>query len=375
MKKYSIGFILIEIVVMLAISCIPTIFVFLYTDPEKNLTIPSFIVFLFLAFILYTSLANRILFPIAKKTMENRSEKEGFVISDTFYNRQSNSCASVLSIDEVHGKIAYVSVHNPFKFQTADVKDLTDVSSGYVEGPFGGTRYVYYQFAYKNIRMRIPTFTARSMYFLTANVVQTAIAKADSFRDSILELQQKQMEEKRSKEVPFPFTNHIIKHPDIWSDITVNEIPQYMGDLAKKYNMHFKLIIDIEMAMFNEKCCLIIGIDRDDGVILRTTFSEDGRRVEYEVDQYFASKFDASDREGIDFKWDHMSQKIRNELMVMSRGLDSKWSGFLNGDMSWFEGFKMSCWCHEQHFYIDERNKILDEIIAWQQYRILNNQR
>lgn len=93
------------------------------------------------------------------------------------------------------------------------------------------------------------------------------------------------------------------------------------------------------------------------------------------MDQYFASKFDASDREGIDFKCDHMSQKIRNELMVMSRGLDSKWSGFLNGDMSWFEGFKRSCWCHEQHFYIDERNKILDEIIAWQQYRILNNRR
>ena len=83
MKKYSIGFILIEIAVMLVISCIPTIFVFLYTDPEKNLTIPAFIVFLFLAFILHTSLANRILFPIAKKTMENRSEKEGFVISDT----------------------------------------------------------------------------------------------------------------------------------------------------------------------------------------------------------------------------------------------------------------------------------------------------
>lgn len=375
MKKYSIGFILIEIAVMLVISCIPTIFVFLYTDPEKNLTIPAFIVFLFLAFILHTSLANRILFPIAKKTMENRSEKEGFVISDTFYNRQSNSCASVLSIDEVHGKIAYVSVHNPFKFQTADVKDLTDISSGYVEGPFGGTRYVYYQFAYKNIRMRIPTFTARSMYFLTANVVQTAIAKADSFRDSILELQQKQKDEKKAVEVPFPPTRYIIKSHDMWSEITVNEIPQYMGDLAKKYNMHFKLIFDIEMAMFNEKCCLIIGIDRDDGVILRTTFSEDGRRVEYEVDQYFVSKFDSSDREGIDFEYDHMSQKIRNELMVMSRGLDSKWSGFLNGDISWFEGFKRSCWCHEQHFYIDERNKILDEIIAWQQYRILNNQR
>ena len=130
MKKYSIGFILIEIAVMLVISCIPTFFVLSYTDPDKNLTIPAFIIFLFLAFILHASLANRILFPIAKKTMEKQSAKEGFVRSDTFYNMQSNSCASVLAIDEVHGKIAYVSVHNPFKFQTADVNDLTDVRSG-----------------------------------------------------------------------------------------------------------------------------------------------------------------------------------------------------------------------------------------------------
>ena len=194
MKKYSIGFIVIEIAVLLVISIIPTAFVALYTDSEKNLTIPALIVFLFFAFILHTALANRILFPIARKTMEKHSDKEGFASSRIFYNRQANSCASVLAIDEVHGKMAYVSVHNPFRFQTADVKDLTDVSSGYVEGPFGGTRYVYYQFAYKNIRMRIPTFTARSMYFLTANVVQTAIAKADSFRDSILELQQKYTE-------------------------------------------------------------------------------------------------------------------------------------------------------------------------------------
>ena len=79
-----------------------------------------------------------------------------------------------------------------FRFQAADVKDLTDVSSGYVEGPFSGTRYVYYQFTYMNKRMRIPTFTAKSMHFLTATVVQKAIAEADSFRDAILELQQKQ---------------------------------------------------------------------------------------------------------------------------------------------------------------------------------------
>lgn len=367
MKKYSLGFILIEIAVMLVIACIPTVFVALYTDPKKNLTIPALIVFLFFAFILHTAFANRILFPIAKQTMEKRSDKEGFVSSRVFYNRQSNSCASVLAIDEVHGKIGYVSVHNPFKFQTADVKELTDVKSDYIKGPFDGTRYVYYQFTYRNKRMRIPTFTAKNMHLMSATVVQNALAKANRFSDSVQELQKKQTENKKTSEVPFPSTDYIIKTPDMWSDITVNEIPQYLEELAKKYNMHFKLVFDIEMAMFNDKCCLIFGIDRRDGVIIRMTFLDDGRRVEYEVDQYFISKFDDSDREGIDFNWDHMSQKIRNELILISRGLDSKWSSVLQGDMSWFEGFKRSGWCHEQHFYIEERNKILDEIIAWQQ--------
>lgn len=175
MKKYSIGFILIEIAVMLVISIIPVV-------------------------------------PVARKTMEKKAEKEGFVRSQTFYNRLGNTCASILAIDDANAKIAYVSVHNPFSFQTADVEDLTDVKSGYIKGPFDGTRYVYYQFTYNDRRIRIPTFTARSMHFLTAAVVQDAITKADSFRDSVQELQKKQMEEKRSKEVPFPSTSHIIKH-------------------------------------------------------------------------------------------------------------------------------------------------------------------
>ena len=47
MKKYSIGFIVIEIAVLLVISIIPTAFVALYTDPEKNLTIPALITGMF----------------------------------------------------------------------------------------------------------------------------------------------------------------------------------------------------------------------------------------------------------------------------------------------------------------------------------------
>ena len=151
-------------------------------------------------------------------------------------------------------------------------------------------------------------------------------------------------------EVPFPSTDHVIKYPDMWTDIAVNEIPKYLRELANKYNMHFKLVSDIEMAMFNEKCCLLFGVDRDI-IMITITFLERGKRVEYGVDNYLTK---------------YLSQKVRNRLTVIARGLDSKWSSLLQGDMSWFEGYKRSRWFSERHNYVEERNKILDEIVAWQ---------
>ena len=53
-----------------------------------------------------------------------------------------------------------------------------------------------------------------------------------------------------------------------------------------------------------------------------------------------------------------MTEQIRDQLTVAARGLDSKWSGLLKGDMSWFEDFKKTAFYYEL--------KILDEIIAWQ---------
>ena len=46
-----------------------------------------------------------------------------------------------------------------------------------------------------------------------------------------------------SEKAPFPTTNHVITAPDMWSDITVNEIPKYLVELSEKYNMHFKLVL------------------------------------------------------------------------------------------------------------------------------------
>ena len=44
------------------------------------------------------------------------------------------------------------------------------------------------------------------------------------------------------------------------------------------------------------------------------------------MDNYLILKFDSSDREGIDSNTKYLSQKVRNSLTVIARGLDSKWS-------------------------------------------------
>ena len=167
--------------------------------------------------------------------------------------------------------------------------------------------------------------------------------------------------------VPFPTSEYIIKRPGIYEEILLNDVPLYLNGLAEKYKMHFKVISVTERAMFNDKCCLIIGIDRRDGVVLRTTFPENGRRVEFIVDNFIQMTFDDSDREGLDLNWKHMSEKIRNDLTIVSRGLDSKWSKFLEGDMGWYEDFKKTVFYRESPVYAELRSKILEEILAWQQ--------
>lgn len=191
MKKYNFGFILIEIAVMAVLCSIAPIIVALKTPPEKNLYVLAIIMSVMIMFFLYIWFANLILFPIAKRTMNKKTDEEGIIRTRTFHNKEDNSCASILVIDETHEKVAYVSVHNPFKLQVADVKDLTDIRSSYIKGPFGGTRYVYYQFTYKKKRTRIPTFTSRHMFALTSNAVQDAIIKANRFYDSITGMQNK----------------------------------------------------------------------------------------------------------------------------------------------------------------------------------------
>lgn len=112
---------------------------------------------------------------IAQKTMKKLDTMD-FCTDGTFYSNHAT-----LKLDVINGKIAYVSSLNPFELQVVSAAKLEDIGSSYIKGPLGGTRYVYFQFAYNNIRTKIPTFTSRQMYSLNSSEVMTAISKADAY--------------------------------------------------------------------------------------------------------------------------------------------------------------------------------------------------
>ena len=118
-----------------------------------------------------------------------------------------------------------------------------------------------------------------------------------------------------------------------WYDECLNIlIPEYLGDLTRKYNLRYKPVSVTEIAMYNEHCCLILGLDKRDGVILTSDVNENGKRVEYSTNIFFRVSIDDSDKEGVDLNAHNFIEKARRDLKILSRNLDSKWSKYLQGD-------------------------------------------
>lgn len=140
-------------------------------------------------FIFFIDLTNLILFPVANITMNRNLEKEEFGEVTTYVCKNSWSLRKIICIENSTGRVAYVTVLDPFNFQTADARDLSKISSRYMPGPFGGTRYVFFEFYYKDKRFRFPTFTSRRMWMTTSSTVQNAIAAGDRIRDLLLKFQ------------------------------------------------------------------------------------------------------------------------------------------------------------------------------------------
>ena len=191
MKKYSAKFMLIEAAIILGISFVAGLLIGICCG-AKNVTMMATtfgIMILFVLMIVWCLFGNLFLGIIAQKTMDKNTRENNFDIYSTFVTDGSFTVGAIIRIDESDGRIAYVSYQNPYEFQMVAAKDVTDIKSDYIKGPLGGTTYVYFEFYYNKKRVRIPTFTASNTYSLESEEVMEGIAKADTFRDVLLNAQ------------------------------------------------------------------------------------------------------------------------------------------------------------------------------------------
>ena len=117
------------------------------------LTIPILMFF-------FTELTNLIVYPIAKSTMNKNIKKQNFGKTTTYTSRAKNTFKSILCIDEETGRVGYVSLSDPFRFQMANPGDLSRIRSSIGSVARGGRRFVFFEFYCGDNRMRFPTYWA-----------------------------------------------------------------------------------------------------------------------------------------------------------------------------------------------------------------------
>ena len=115
-----------------------------------------------------------------KKTFEAGLEEYQFKEISRF-----NGSDSLLAIDGVDGRIAYVSNLNPLVFQCAELKDISDVRTDLFKGPLGGASAVY-----KGKKTKVYTFLSNQAYSLKSKEVLEAISKADMYVDMLKKLKE-----------------------------------------------------------------------------------------------------------------------------------------------------------------------------------------
>ncbi|MDO4421893.1 MAG: hypothetical protein Q4C15_07625 [Eubacteriales bacterium] len=171
--------------IILLIASYLTVGVVLGGVIDVLLNLPRFSVFtIFMAEIVllfFPNISNLIMFPVAKKTMMKGIKENNFGKTTTYVGGGWHRIKSMICIDEETGRVAYTSALSPFKFQMVEAKELSKARSTYERGPLGGTRYVFFEFYYKNNRIRIPTlYSSKFTYFIASREVQEALATGEN---------------------------------------------------------------------------------------------------------------------------------------------------------------------------------------------------
>ncbi|SEJ97898.1 hypothetical protein SAMN05660742_1373 [Propionispira arboris] len=147
---------------------------------------------------------------------------------------------------------------------------------------------------------------------------------------------------------------------NIWTKINC-EVPQYFNTLAEKYSMKFLKVTLLKTAIVAEKFILLISIDRfsaDVDYIMRDKTSE---IIIYSCGNFFAERYDSADRTNL-VEGNTAENMVINNLIIISNGLQSKWSKVLHGDIEWINDFKHSIWFSECRLNQTEKNIISKHI-------------
>lgn len=181
MKRYSVAVILGVTASLLAIGVVLGLLAarFLTGRVLEDGVVLCLVLTVPFAFMYFTRFANRFLFPIAKKTMDKGLKANGFGDTYTYTSYGYMRIYSILSIDKNTGRVAYTSALSPFKFQMTDAREMTKIRSGHDKGPFGGTRFVFFEFYLGNERFCFPTFASRNYLALESSNIRESIADAD----------------------------------------------------------------------------------------------------------------------------------------------------------------------------------------------------
>lgn len=154
----------------------------------------------------FTNYVNLIVYPIAKSTMNKNIKKHNFGKTTTFVSNARFAFKSILCIDEDTGRVGYVSLSDPFRFQMANPGELSKIRSTVSAFAQGGKRFVFFEFYYGENKMRFPTYRVRNYGFVTERRVQEALETGNSICNLLLRFNPGGDDFSINKDIPFSKT-------------------------------------------------------------------------------------------------------------------------------------------------------------------------
>lgn len=139
---------------------------------------------------------------------------------------------------------------------------------------------------------------------------------------------------------------------NLWTNIN-DTIPMYMNEICKEHNLACVKVSPLKTAMIGDGFAIMIAIDRFD-IEIYYLYKKDRDMVKYPCGSFFAQAYDSQDRENL-LSGEGADIYIKNSLLIVAKGLASKWKNVLEGDTKWLEKYRSSSRYAKENLTADER--------------------